>query len=384
MPTVLGRLVPTIFAIALLGATALLSPPSASAKPEFSARQNTPCWKCHVSPTGGGIRNPTGFSFSRQTALEAATRFLNENYKDFGEFVPAVGDYLQFGADMRAMWHDRAQDPDVDGDEQVNSSTFYLMEAAMYADAHLLPVLHLTGGYDAAQQTFEAYGQIDNLPAGLYARVGRFLLPYGIRLDDHTAFTRAPLGFHNTGQDAGIELGVRPGPAFVLAALTNGNPGDATADRDGDYYAVTAQTGVRFWKVALGGSFFHNTRAGLVRRTYGPWLTAGIWKFSYIGEAGIFDQERLAPADANDTEFIRGWAVTHLLDVEIIRGLALQGMYTHWDPNWDILDDHVYRIVGGVNFFPIPFFETQFQYRYNAENDSIDNDEILFMAHVGF
>ena len=42
---------------------------------------------------------------------------------------------------------------------------------------------------------------------------GRFILPFGLRFDDHTVFTRQPLGFHAISEDSGVELGIRPGPS---------------------------------------------------------------------------------------------------------------------------------------------------------------------------
>ena len=364
---------------------------TAAAKPEFAARESKPCWHCHVNPSGGSVRNPTGFFYAQQTALKATTNYLDENFKDFGEFTPLVGDHLQLGADLRAMWHDINEDEDVIGDETTNSSTFYLMEAAFYADAHLLPVLHLVGGYDAAQEIIEAYGMIDELPAGLYFKAGRFLPPFGIRLDDHTAYTRSrnTMGFDPTALDSGVEAGVRPGPFYLMASLTNGNPGEQAQDRDGDYYAVAAQTGVHFWKVNFGGSFYHNTRDRARRYVYGPFMMAGLWKFAYIGEMDIFDQEQTIEDDqgvivVDKDEFISGWAVNHQLDVEIIQGIYLQARYSHFDPNWDYKDDHVYQVMGGVNFFPLPYLETYIQYRYNWEYDDPFNDEIMVQAHLWF
>lgn len=366
----------------------LLLPSEAPARPEIAALQNSPCWKCHINPNGGGQRNVTGFFASQNLALEASTKAIEENFKDFGEFVPAVGDHLLFGMDVRPMWHDIEDDPDIpDEEEGPNSSTFYLMQAAFYADAHLLPILHLTGSFDAAQNTFEAYGLIDELPAGLYFRIGRFHVPYGLRLDDHTVFTRAPLGFHNISQDTGIEAGIRPGPFFLSAAVTNGNPGNQAQDRDGDYYAVTGQTGVRFWKIGIGGSYYANTAQELFRQVYGPWATFGIWKITLLGEFDVFNQEETLEGTGEPRNRMRiGSAAFGMLDVEIIRGLNLQARYAHQDTNWERDETFQDQVMGGILFYPIPYLSTTFQYRYNREPADIEqvNNELLFQAHLFF
>lgn len=104
----------------------------AHARPEFAATQNSPCFKCHVNPTGGGARNGTGFFFGQNIALESATKALDRKYPEWGQFVPVISDKLQFGADLRVMWHDIQDDPDIpDETEGPNASTFYLMQSTI-------------------------------------------------------------------------------------------------------------------------------------------------------------------------------------------------------------------------------------------------------------
>jgi len=368
--------------------TIFLAPQEAPARPEIAAGQNAPCWKCHVNPTGGGQRNATGFFMSGNLSLEATATALAEKYPDFGSFTPAIGDRLLLGADARMIWHDIQDDPDVpDETEGPNSATFFLMQAAAYADAQVLPVLHVVAGYDMANNVYEAYGLLDHLPAGLYARVGRFLPPYGLRMDDHTIFTRDEAGFSNLGHDTGVEIGVRPGPAFVLAALTNGNLGDRAQDRDGDYYAVTAQTGVRFWKIGLGGSYFHNTREGLEQHVYGPWASFGLWRLVLLGELAVAQNQFADATDAEDGVGNRfsstGFAQ---LDLEIIRGLHLQGRYAHLDSDWETDESYRDQAMGGVMVYPLPYVQTLFQYRHNREPEEqeTENDELLAQVHFWF
>jgi hypothetical protein len=377
-----------LFSILLVMAVAIgafLIPDEALARPELAAEENATCAKCHVNPLGGGQRNATGFFFSHNLALEASTNALDKKDKSWRDFAPVVGEKLQLGMDARAMWHDMDEDEEIPDDQEPSAnSTFYLMQAVFYADAKVLPVLDLVGAFDASQNTFEAYALIDDLPAGLYFKAGRFILPFGLRVDDHTILTRQMLGFHATGQDTGVEIGVRPGPAFVSAAISNGNLGQQAQDRDGDYYAVTGQAGVRFWKLGLGSSYFHNTQAGYDRDVYGGWGTFGVWKFTLIGEADLFKQEVDDLADPGETERITGSASFGQLDVEIIRGLYLQARYTHSDPDWDLEENYFDQTMAGFLIYPIPYFSFLGQYRFNREADDVDNNEILLQAHVWF
>lgn len=379
------RLLSVLAVLIVAIALQTIMPSLSSAKPEFTMREGAACWQCHVNPSGGGVRTDLGFAHGQGLALEATTAYLDKHYPAFGEFTPTIGEHLQFGLDTWTMWHDRDEDPDIDGDEETNSSTFYLMEANFSVHAMLLPILSLVGAYDFALDTTETYGMIHNLPLGIYLKLGRFVPPYGLRLDDHTAFTRDPIGFHAISQDTGVEAGIRPGPFYLMGSLTNGNLGVNGQDRDGDYYAGTAQAGVRFWRINVGGSFFHNTRDDFIRQLYGPYLGVGIWKIVYLGEMAMIRQEGDDPDDPDDTTFTEGYAMTHLLDIELIKGLSLQGRYCFFEPDGDVDEDEFYQIAGGVNFFPMPYVETFLQYRYNAESEEeIDNDEIMFQGHFYF
>jgi hypothetical protein len=75
----------------------------------------------------------------------------------------------------------------------------------------------------------------------------------------------------------------------------------------------------------------------------------------------------------------------HHVDIQIIEGLSLQGRYSYYEPNIKVEKDEYYQVMGGVNVYPIPFFEVNFQYRHNSEQQpSVNNDELLAHAHVFF
>lgn len=74
------------------------------------------------------------------------------------------------------------------------------------------------------------------------------------------------------------------------------------------------------------------------------------------------------------------------LDIETIRGLNLQIRYAHQDPNWEYQDDWSSQYMGGIVFYPVPYFSTTVQYRSNQESQDLeqDNDEILLLGHFYF
>ena len=364
----------------------LLSPASLLAKPEFAARYQAACWSCHTNPYGGGIRTEEGLGFERSMSLSATQNWLNRKFPGY-EFNPIINNTLQLGGDAWLMFHnEQVETVDANGDKTTDMlSSFFFMEGNFYADARVLPILHLVAGYDIASNVTETFGLIDGLPIGLYFKAGRFMPPYGLRLDDHTAFTRAPLGFNTLAMDTGVEVGVRPGPVYVMAAMTNGNLGATGFDEDNNYYAATVQGGVHLWKFIVGGSLFHNTRDSMIREVYGPYLMFGLGPVAYIGEYDMFDQENATAVNPPDaSKWAHGWAMIHHLDVQILQGLSLQARYNYYEPNTDVEKDEFYQITAGVNIFPLPFLELNAQYRFNGEDPSVNNDEMLAHAHFFF
>ncbi|MCZ7584055.1 MAG: hypothetical protein M5R36_12350 [Deltaproteobacteria bacterium] len=284
------------------------------------------------------------------------------------------------------MYFNEQDDPELTPEEQPEGSTFYLMQAALHAKAQLLPIFQVVYSYDAAQNAVEAFGLIDELPGGLYLKAGRFILPYGLRFDDHTIFTRAPLGFHNISQDSGVEIGVRPGPAFLVASLTNGNMGEQAMDRDKSHYAFTTQGGVRFWKIGVGGSYFLNNREGFDRQVFGPWATFGWGPVALLAEFDVFKQEVPHETRPGELDDRIGSGSMAQADVKVIDGLYVQGRYSHMDTDWEVDETFMDQWAGGLLVYPIPYLQLQAQYRWNREPDLVeyDNNQVMIQGHFFF
>ena len=385
--------VPGLF-LAMLIVT-LLVPTPAPARPEFSALESKNCSYCHINPTGGGQRNATGFFFGKdQLAMKASIQSINNRFKEFGEFEPMIAEKIMLGTDTRLFYINIGKDDDYP--DEVHGNSFQMMQAAAYMDAQLLPILHAVAAYDMANTTFEAYGLIDNLPAGVYARFGRFILPFGLRMDDHTLFTRDGLGFGALSQDSGVEVGVRPGPVTISAAVTNGAMGSNAPDYEGSYFAATGQASVRFWKVALGGNFFHNTQGGYDYDIYGAWFNFGIWNLAFLGEFDFYNKEQdVYPVASTAVQYPggpflnrmrKGTAGFFMVDYRVIQGLNLRARYSHEDPNLELDETWDDEIMGGLMLYPMPYLGAEFQYRYKREPEveKRDNNLVVGQLHLYF
>jgi hypothetical protein len=227
--------------LAVLGLAAVAS--HAAAEPIFLSRQYTRCTNCHYSPTGGGLLTPYGRSLSREElstfgASHGAASPSREQDFLFGALGKGLGP-VSVGIELMPA-HLSVDAPGY------SSSRDFLMNAA------------LTAALQYRKWTF--YGQVGRQPRGdetrvtsfehwvLYqsdkgvgVRVGRFLPAYGVHLADHTATTRATLGFDNEDQIYGAELSYKSDRQLVQVAAGPGRAESLVSDQEQGSFTATGR-----------------------------------------------------------------------------------------------------------------------------------------------
>jgi hypothetical protein len=416
-------------------ALALLLPAGASALPEFSVESARACntchvapeyWKnpetalrkctlscngCHVNPSGGGPRHVAGeFYGSHHLGL---FKWGSVNVGPAPGGVPAPGTPARFDG------LDPSPRLDVRGDFRVMgySTTAEFEDDAffpMQADVHLIArpynpkeqnrgrlTLVATGGAEGKRNRADDEDVTDylfvkewwllyhDMPQQAYVKVGRFLPPFGWRLDDHTAYIRQALGFDHERQVTGVEVGLNPNYPYVHAAVfTSTHDGHSPLPDDGRGAALSI--GYRDLAWQLGGSAMFETREdadevwvgtsfalNLFRASH-PWKGLRLAPFIYMGEV---DLRRTDPNDG-DRE-ITGLAAFHQLTWIPRPWLRVGGRYEWRDFDVEIEDDHRQRLVGSVTVHPVPQLEIGGYARKNLEpGDTIEDDELLLMIHV--
>jgi hypothetical protein len=212
---------------------ALLAPRGAQTVPLYAARNGLACGTCHFDPNGGGPRNEFGFTFaknrhSQEPEPEGAWKDLNLTNR-VGEAMP-----VYFGVNQRFMTYTNTTNGD-----SLDRLGFFNMESAIHIAFQPHPRLTLVytddwisrSVTDVAARQREAYGMLGGLPVEGYLRAGKFRIPFGLRMDDHTVATRA--GFEATAggrflpydprlPDMGLEVGAERAGFFGRASYSNG------------------------------------------------------------------------------------------------------------------------------------------------------------------
>jgi hypothetical protein len=334
-----------VLAIALLGVAAGGVSTGARAEPYLAIQEGYKCSRCHVNMTGGGKRTDFANVYV-QTRLASTfldwRRFGAGAGKDEGEdednpartdsqssfFSGRLNDFIAIGGDFRALV-ERNKPPGA-----AETLAFNQRKQNIYLEINLIPervtfYQTLAEGGDAR----EIFGLLkgDWRGAPYYFKAGQFFLPFGLRLQDDTAFTRSATGFTYGTTDVGVEFGVEPGPWALHVASSNGTGASIETNRAKRLTASLAYVHKQF---RLGGSHTTNKDAQRVQ-TETTAIHGGV-QFGRVGllaEVGVIDdpvdEQRVAVAEIN---FL------------IARGHTLKLTYDYYDPSLAIFENARERV----------------------------------------
>lgn len=391
--------------------------------PDMADRRCTlDCSGCHISPTGGGMRTPLGRYYGenelamfgrRPSEMSNPERFLPEGWPSegrhrifrgwndgwwpgevshrdipdrYGDINPAP--IWQMGGDYRGM----AVFPT---DQQERDIVAFPMEAQLYAAVHPLSNLtaYLDLGYQGSVQATPG-GQADNrafndvfwiremfvmvhdLPWGAYVRAGRFALPYGWRVPDHTAYIRSGF-FDQYRQGYGVELGLAANEGWGNLAIYRQGIDSWPGDNVAPGFGVSGTGGVRFlgYQMGVSAHFMSGIDGTDDEFALGPMWAINAEPFTYLGE---FDWRRFAGAD----EPIDTFTQYHEVRWSLTRGFSPKVRWEFIDRNVLYVDDHANRVLVGFEFNPVRYLQFDIAYRRAWIPQQLDPSEVLVQLHV--
>jgi hypothetical protein len=343
-----------VLALSILGGSVASVP--GTALPLYASRGGVTCNTCHVDPNGGGIRNEFGFAFLKNRhSIEPEERWSQLTVD------PKLNDWITVGLDVRVLYLAEH----VNGGETFGTSTFFPMQGQV--NLAVMPHEHLTlvashglvvdePGFPTGYVARELYGMVEELPFDTYARVGRFRLPFGLRQDDHTSFTRDTdfLIYDSQKDAAGIEVGKIGSHTFAQVSAVNDD--EPFAGRVERFAAKIGRT-TKAFQVGLSGFHQDPVRADFwslyASTTRGP--------VTLLGEyAGGTNRATVYP---NREAFFAE------LDYRAARGVNLRAKFDYADNVEDHAGGLKRRYTGEIDINPVPFVETKLSYRYHDVED---------------
>jgi len=351
--------------------------------PRFSVRLGDKCVDCHFNPTGGIIRNEDGWNFGKNILSAISPR-----EQDF-LMTPKIGNNITLGLDYRTQFIYSSEKERAD---------FQQMTGSIYTNIGLAKDINLLARYDFIYDIWEAYGVANILPGNGYLKVGSFEPYFGIRIDDHTAYTRGGdmyllfttgrngLIYNPLYTEVGLEIGYQFGDLAFLTGSVGNNLTDNRSFTKDPTYTARLELDPKIGKVNLmfGGSYAHTSLiqgtptgpAPMPADFYGFFTGIGYKAFSLLAE---FDLGNDVSSDSTKSNY----AMAELAYV-ITLGLEAVVRYDRVDPNTDISNDELQHIIIGFEWFPYSFIEIRPQYRFILENPSTDNDAVVIQFHFWY
>jgi len=367
---------------ALLSA-ALLAPAALRAEPYLAVRTGFKCGVCHVNPTGGGKRTEFGSTYS-QTTLAAERLDLTT-----GKAVPAVGagsepavwtgklnDHLAIGSDLRANLQGTLvpNNPSTVAFDQTRAQVYLEVKPivdrlTIYLDERVAP---------GAATNRETYAMLWFANKSVYVKAGRMFVPFGLRIEDDTAFIRQVTGTTFNSSDDGVEGGLELGPWSVNVSVTNGAGGGAETNR-GKLISSLATYVQPDWRVGASASANYNGDADRRMQSAFAGLRTGIVSWLASGVT-ITD-------DGTPTGRLKQWATLVEGNVEVAKGHNLKLTYEYYDPDTDLEEDHRERYSVVWEYVPFQFTQFRAGVRKNhgiPQNDAQNATELFLQWHAFF
>lgn len=315
----LAVLIASAFALASSAAT------PARAYPQFQfSTLNSRCQNCHYSPVGGGLINEYG----RGEAGDTISRGGDGAFMH-GLWTPP--DWVQFGADFRyaALAKQVGDDPrfvqfPMQGDTYVRfelgslSAFLSLGPRAAARTPRQSPLRRMVSR--------EHYVTWQPETSGIYARAGRFLAPFGLRLQDHTVYTRKYTGFHVIEETYNASLGYFGsdwevhGTAFVPAdRFTSSGPREKGAALLGEKTFLDDSAAIGLQLRAGTGQGSERYTFGTLGKLYldGPSLMV-------LGELDVIVQDFAASTSPRRTQLASYLGVTRWLTTGVMLTFAYE------------------------------------------------------------
>ena len=340
----------------------------AEAEPYLAVQTGFKCGQCHVNPTGGGMRNAFGDVFA-QTQLPA-------QHLDTGEDTWAgnLTKFLSIGGDLRF------QGIETQVPHTSSTDAFDLEQARVYLNASVIPdrlsvyVDELVAPGGALNR--EAYGMFWSSSHTWYVKAGQMYLPFGLRLEDQTAFIRTVEGINMDTPDKGVEVGWEHGPWDAQFAVSNGTAGGAEVDHTKQYSGqlIFVESA---WRLGLTGNL--NDAAAGNKTAVGLFGGLRTGPIAWLGEIDAIDDKSILNG---------GKATTGLLEANWMpaRGHNLKVTAEYYDPNRSVSNDAQTRWSFVYEYTPIQFLQLRSGIRYSdgIPQAPIEHTRLYFVELHGY
>ncbi len=369
----------------------------ARAEPYLAVREGVKCSGCHSNLSGGGKR--TDIVATHAKDLLHYPSFLGKFSNPPEYFTGEINQYVGLGANLRvsntAVFEDLGANGRVDNNKvfrgRLEENRLDVTQAVMYAELRLIPdklLLYVDQRLQPQTDNREAFALLKGVfPWKGFVKAGRMFLPYGLQLQDDGAFIRGGTnGSVNTGfsfnqQQAGVEIGVEPGPLSAMLAITDGPPGDRDVQVTGTLYTLFDELPV-VRNVLAGVSFSRVGPPSTQTTLFGFYAGTNIERFSFLSEVDFREDENATTNGRSIGRFILYGEVDYLA----FDWLNIKAAIDYADDDGDLAsrgNDSENRISFGLEPFLNRFLQPRLFYRIgNGVKSRPDHNQNVLLAEL--
>lgn len=372
----------------------------AAAEPYLAVREGFKCSACHVNMNGGGKRTEFVSAHARQ--LLHYPDFFPSLSKPVDSFNgELLAPYVAIGADLRTNVTATFQEKGNNG--RVNNNTAFrgrleeveidVDEAVGYLEVRPIPDLltfYIDQSFAPQTTTREAWGML-RLPWDVYLKGGKMFLPYGLQLQDDTAFIRGgrngsmTTGFSFDQQQPAFEIGWEPGPVAAAFAVSDGAPGDRDVQVTGTLYALFTDLPV-VRNFLLGGSASRVGPPGTETIVYGFFTGFNLGKLTYLGEVDFRSDKDRTDGDPETDKFLGRFIHYSEANYLLLDWLNVKLAFDYADDDGVLqtrANDSENRVSVGLEPFWNKFLQTRLFYRCsNGIESNPSHNQDLWIAEV--
>ena len=371
----LAKLKVILVNLLLLVITTVLITTDSKAEPYLAIKNNLKCIACHVNPNGGGLRNDFGKIYGQGLLPATANSFDTAK-------LAKITQFLSIGADARFNGNYQKNDESNNEEEtsrqgfEVSSAQFYLhlqipgSGLSFYLDQQVAP------GSAINREAFVMY----NFEQGSFIKAGKLFIPYGLRIEDDSAFIRQATGMNFDNSDNGIEYGVNFAHSTINFYMANGTS-QASNDDDSFLYGLRAE--YLFTNFRIGASAALNDGERQIQMLN---LYAGsqLGDFTFLGEIDFLSLE--APNTATNQD-ITQIATLAEINYQWQQGWNFKVTAEYFDPNTDINNDQQtrYSLIG--EYTPISNIQLRLGFRFKQDipqKPQQNYDQVFIQSHFYF
>jgi hypothetical protein len=345
---------------------------TAEAEPYLAIAAGLKCAQCHVNPTGGGKRNAFGMAYARS---ELARRTVLSDEGDTG-WNGDLGKWFAIGGDYRGGYFEN----DMPGPNDQSQTT--VRKATAYLEIRAVPDLlkfYFDEQFAPGDSVDREYYALLTPANGKYTiKAGQFFLPFGLRIQDDTAFVRQRSGINFDTPDDGIELGLELPKWSAQVAASNGTAG-AGSEPGKDQWSLSATYVQPRWRV--GGSYNLNEDPLGDREMLAVFAGFRTGRISWLAELDFIGDD-FPSSGSNDI-----YATLLEGNWRFLKGHNLKATYEFLDPSDSANEDEQERYSLIWELSPMQFVQTRVGWRkYNGvpEQPQTNRSEVFAELHVYF